>query len=668
MNYGETDIKKRVEELTKILNDANYNYYVKDEPTITDQEYDKYMRELEDIELEYPKYASKNSPTKRVGGEVIEKFLKVVRDKPMLSISDVFSEDEVRDFIKKVEDEVTPEYVCEQKIDGLGVSLIYEAGKLVRGVTRGDGLVGEDITHNVRTIKSIPLELTKPIDIEVRGEIFMHKSTLEKLNKKREEEGKPKLQNVRNAAAGSIRQLDSKVAAERELDNFVYYLPNPSNFGIKTHLEALQFMGNLGFKINPHNKLVKNIDEIIAYIEKEGNTRKSLSYEIDGIVIKVNDVSLQEKLGNTAKYPRWAVAYKFPAEEVLTKLTDIIFTVGRTGRITPNAVLEPVIVMGSTIRRATLHNEDYVNMKGLKIGDIVSIRKAGDVIPEVVEPKLERRNGTEKEFRMISECPMCHEKIVKKDGNVDYYCVNPNCPRRNIESIIHYVSRDALNIEGLGDEIVEELYNLGFVKNITDLYNLSDKKKQIMEFDGYGEKSLNKIIDNIEASKSSSLERLLFGLGIKEIGSKTAKILASNFGTMDNLMSASMEELESIRDIGHVTALSVYEYLRANKELIEKLKSLGINMNYLGKNMGLNDFISGKKFVITGTIEGYGRKEIKEIIESYNGNVSESVSKNTDIVIVGSNPGSKYQDALKLNIMIWDNDKTIEVLNNLPKA
>ncbi len=668
MNYGEIDIKKRVEELTKILNDANYNYYVKDEPTITDQEYDKYMRELENIELEYPRYASKNSPTKRVGGEVIEKFEKVVRDKPMLSISDVFSEDEVRDFIRKVEDEVSPEYVCEQKIDGLGVSLIYEAGKLVRGVTRGDGLVGEDITHNVRTIKSIPLELTKPVDIEVRGEIFMHKSTLEKLNKKREEEGKPKLQNVRNAAAGSIRQLDSKVAAERELDNFVYYLPNPSDFGIKTHLEALQFMGDLGFKINPHNKLVKNIDEIISYIEKEAETRKSLSYEIDGIVIKVNDVSLQEKLGNTAKYPRWAVAYKFPAEEVLTKLTDIIFTVGRTGRITPNAVLEPVIVMGSTIRRATLHNEDYVNAKGLKIGDIVSIRKAGDVIPEVVDAKLERRNGTEKDFKMISECPMCHEKIVKKDGNVDYYCVNPKCPKRNIEGIIHYVSRDALNIEGLGDEIVEELYNLGFVRSIVDLYSLGDKKKQIMEFDGYGEKSLNKIIDNIEASKNSSLERLLFGLGIKEIGSKTAKILASNFGSMDSLMSASMEELESIRDIGHITALSVYEYLKENKELIEKLKSLGINMKYLGKNMGLNEFISGKKFVITGTIDGYGRKEIKELIESYNGTVSESVSKNTDIVIVGSNPGSKYQDALRLNIMIWDNDKTINVLNNLPKA
>ena len=668
MNYGETDIKKRVEELTKILNDANYNYYVKDEPTITDQEYDKYMRELEDIELEYPKYASKNSPTKRVGGEVIEKFQKVVRDKPMLSISDVFSEDEVRDFIRKVEDEVSPEYVCEQKIDGLGVSLIYEDGKLVRGVTRGDGLVGEDITHNVRTIKSIPLQLTKPIDIEVRGEIFMHKSTLEKLNKKREEEGKPKLQNVRNAAAGSIRQLDSKVAAERELDNFVYYLPNPSDFGIKTHLEALQFMKDLGFKINPNNRLVVSLDEVLKYIDDQTRKRGSLSYEIDGVVVKVNSIEMQEKLGNTAKYPRWVIAYKFPALEVLTKLTDIIFTVGRTGRITPNAVLEPVIVMGSTIRRATLHNYDYVNQKGLKIGDIVSIRKAGDVIPEVVEAKIERRTGNELDFVMIDKCPMCGGKIEKRNGQVDYYCVNPDCPRRNIESIIHYVSRDAMNIEGLGDEIVEELYNLGFVKKITDLYDLSSKKKQIMEFDGYGEKSLNKIIDNIEASKNSSLERLLFGLGIKEVGNKTAKILASNFEKMDNLMDASIEELESIKDIGHITALSVYEFLQNNKDLINELKNIGVNMNYLGKNMGNNNLISGKKFVITGTIDGYGRKEIKEIIESFNGVVSESVSKNTDIVIVGDKPGSKYQDALRLNIMIWDNKKTLEVLNNLPKA
>ncbi len=664
MNYGNAE--KRVKELTKILNEANYNYYVKDNPTITDQEYDKYIRELEGIELEYPDLASKNSPTKRVGGEVIDKFQKVVRDKPMLSIADVFNEEEVEDFLEKTS--ISPEYVCEYKIDGLGVSLIYEKGKLVRGVTRGDGLVGEDITHNVMTIKAIPLELTKPVDIEVRGEIFMHKSTLEKINKKREAEGKPKLQNVRNAAAGSIRQLDSKVTAQRELDNFIYYLPNPEAFGIKSHLEALQFMDSLGFKINPANKLVGDRKDVLKYIEEATTKRKSLSYEIDGIVIKVNDVKLQEKLGYTTKYPKWAIAYKFPAEEVLTKLTDIIFTVGRTGRITPNAVLEPVIVMGSTIKRATLHNEDYVNMKGLKIGDIVSIRKAGDVIPEVVDAKLERRNGSEKDFKMIENCPMCHEKIEKKAGQVDYYCTNPNCPRRNIEGIIHFASRDAMNIEGLGDEIIEELYNLGFIKNITDLYSLKDKKKAIMEFDGYGEKSVNKMLEAIDKSKNVSLERLLFGLGIKEIGSKTAKLLASNYENIDNLMNASIENLESIRDIGHKTAQSVYDYFQNNKDLIESLKEIGLNMTYLGKTLGLNDLITGKRFVITGTIDGYGRKEIKEIIESYKGVVSESVSKNTDVVIVGANPGSKYSDALRLNIMIWDNEKTLSVLNNLPKA
>lgn len=664
MNFGEAE--KRVQELTKILNDANYNYYVLDNPTITDQEYDKYIRELEELELEYPLLADSNSPTKRVGGKVIEKFQKVVRDKPMLSIGDVFNEEEVEDFLKKCD--ISSEFVCEYKIDGLGVSLIYEKGKLVRGVTRGDGLVGEDITHNVRTIKAIPLELTKPVDIEVRGEIFMHKHTLEKINKQREEKGLPKLQNVRNAAAGSIRQLDSKVTAERCLDNFIYYLPNPEAFGIKSHLEALEFMASLGFKINPANKLVKSSSDVLKYIEEATSKRKSLSYEIDGIVIKVNNVALQEKLGYTAKYPKWAIAYKFPAEEVLTRLTDIIFTVGRTGRITPNAVLEPVIVMGSTIKRATLHNEDYVNMKGLKIGDIVSIRKAGDVIPEVVDAKIERRDGREKELKMITKCPMCHEDIVKKDGQVDYYCVNPKCPRRNIEGIIHFASRDAMNIEGLGDEIVEELYNLGFIKNITDLYSLKDKKKEIMQFDGYGEKSVNKMLDAIEKSKNVSLERVLFGLGIKEIGSKTAKILATNYENIDNLINASIEDLESIRDIGHITALSLYNYLKENKDLIDSLKKIGINMTYLGKTLGINDLITGKRFVITGTIDGFGRKEIKEIIESYKGVVSESVSKNTDVVIVGANPGSKYSDALRLNIMIWDNEKTVSVLNNLPKV
>ena len=660
------ELKKRVEELTKILNEANYNYYVLDNPTITDQEYDKYLRELINIETNHKELASPTSPTNRVGGEVIDKFNKIVHAKPMMSLSNVFNEDEIRDFDLKIKKEgFNPKYVCEYKMDGLSVSLIYEKGKLIRGVTRGDGITGEDITHNVKTIKSIPLELKKPLDIEVRGEIFMNKKTLEKINKKRLEKGQPLLQNVRNAAAGSIRQLDSKEAAKRELDNFIYYLPEPEKYGIKTHFEALKFMEELGFKVNSNNKLVDNVDGIFEYIKDATVKRKSLPYEIDGIVIKVNDFDMQDKLGNTAKYPKWATAYKFPAEEVLTKLKDIIFTVGRTGRITPNAVLEPVIVMGSTISRATLHNEDYVLNKHLMIGDIVSIKKAGDVIPEVVEAKFERRTGNEKPFVMIKECPMCHKPIEKKVGQVDYYCVNPSCPKRNIESIIHFVSRDAMNIEGLGDEIVEELYNLGFVKSIEDLYSLKDKKEKIMEFDGYGEKSVNKIIENIEKSKDNSLERLLFGLGIKEIGTKTAKILASNFNDIDFLMQATKEELESIKDIGSITANSVVEYFQNNKELIENLKKIGINMKYKGKVAGVNELVSGKKFVITGTISKMGRKEIKEKLESYNASISESVSKNTDVVIVGDNPGSKYQDALKLNKVIWNEEKLLEVLNDL---
>ena len=660
------DLKKRVEELTKILNEANYNYYVLDNPTITDQEYDKYLRELINIETEHPELADPASPTNRVGGEVIDKFNKIVHEKPMLSLANVFNEEEIKDFDAKIKKErYTPEYVCEYKIDGLSVALIYENGKLVRGVTRGDGVTGEDITHNVKTIKSIPLTLPRPIDIEVRGEIFMNKSTLEKLNKEREEKGLPLLQNVRNAAAGSIRQLDSKINAKRELDNFIYYLPEPEKYGIKTHLEALEFMSSLGFKVNSANRLVKDIDGILNFITEITEKRNSLPYEIDGVVIKVNDIDMQEKLGYTAKYPKWATAYKFPATEVLTKLTDIIFTVGRTGRVTPNAVLDPVIVMGSTIRRATLHNEEYVLSKNLMIGDIVSIRKAGDVIPEVVEAKFERRTGDEVPFKMIDKCPMCHSELIKLPDQADYYCKNPECPKRNIESIIHYVSRDALNIEGLGDEIVEELYNLGFVKNIVDLYSIKDKKKAIMEFDGYGEKSLNKIIDNIENSKNSSLERLLYGLGIKEIGTKTAKLLASYFGSMDMLMQATQEELESIRDIGSITAKSVVEYFKTHQDLIAELKSLGVNMIYKGRIAGTNELVTDKRFVITGTITGLGRKEIKEKLESYNAKVSESVSKNTDIVIVGANPGSKYQDALNLGITIWDEAKTLEVLNNL---
>ena len=662
------NIKERVEELTRILNEANYNYYVLDNPTITDQEFDKYLRELETIELEHPEYAYENSPTKRVGGEVIDKFEKVRHNIPMLSLPDVFSEEEIVDFFKRIEkEEDSPEYVCEEKIDGLSVSLRYEHGHLVSAATRGDGAVGENITHNVKTIKSIPLNLNKDINIEVRGEIYMDYKTLEELNKKREEKGEPLLQNVRNAAAGSIRQLDSKVAAERKLNSWIYHLPNPEDYGIKTHMDALNFMKDLGFKVNPRSKVIKTLDEMLDFIKTEGDSRKSLDYAIDGIVVKVNSLAMQKHLGYTSKYPRWAIAYKFPAEEVYTKLKDIIFTVGRTGRITPNAVLEPTLVMGSTITRATLHNEDYVIMKDLKIGDIVSIHKAGDVIPEVVKPLVERRTGKEIEFKMISECPICKTKLEKKEGQVDYYCPNIHCPARKVESLIHYASKNAMNIDGLGDEIVEDFFNMGFVKKIEDIYSLDKHRKDLEELEGYGKKSIDNLINSIEESKKCSVERLIFGLGISGIGDKTALMLARKYENIDNLMSATYEELVEIKDIGPTLAKNIFEYFEDidNIKLINDLKDLGINTKYLGEREKYDELITNKKFVVTGTIDGYSRDEIEHIIDSYGGTASGSVSKKTNVVIVGDSPGSKYDKAKELGIEIWDKEKTIDILKSL---
>ena len=465
----------RMNEIIEILNKANYEYYVLDNPSITDQEYDRYMQELIKIESNHPEWSRDDSPTKRVGGEVISEFKKIVHEKPMLSLSNVFNEDEIRLFDERIKKEVKPNYVCELKIDGLSVSLLYKKGKLVRGATRGDGVTGEDITHNVRTIKSIPLVINKPIDIEVRGEIYMSKKSFNNLNKKRAMNNEELLANPRNAAAGSVRQLDSKIAASRNLDCFIYHLPNPSDYGIKTHYEALKFMKDLGFIVNPNIELVDNIDGVLKYIDKWTSNREKLPYEIDGIVIKTNDFKQQELLGFTSKYPKWATAYKFPALEVLTKLKDIKFTVGRTGQVTPNAVLEPVRLMGSVISRATLHNEDYVLAKHIKIGDVVSIRKAGDVIPEVVEVKKDRRNGTEIEFKMIHNCPICNSVLVKKDSS--YYCINDKCDKIKIENLIHFVSRDAMYIEGFGDNIVEDFYNMGYLKNVVDFYELKQFKK-----------------------------------------------------------------------------------------------------------------------------------------------------------------------------------------------
>ena len=650
-------MKERMNELIEIINEADYNYHTLDNPTITDQEYDKYLRELIEIEELHPDWVRDDSPTHHAGGKIIEGFTKVTHKIPMMSLSDVFSESEVIAFDERIKKEgINPEYVCELKIDGLSVSLLYENGKLVRAATRGDGTVGEDITHNAKTIKVIPLKLKENVDIEVRGEIFMNKSTLEKLNNERKKKNQPLLQNCRNAAAGSIRQLDSKIAAERKLDNFIYHLPNPLDYNLNTHQEALDYMKKLGFKTNYNNNfLAKDINEVIAYIEKKGEERESLPYDIDGVVIKVNDIRQQQKLGSTAKYPKWATAYKFPAAEVLTKLTDIIFTVGRTGQITPNAVLEPVIVSGSTISRATLHNEDYIKEKDLKIGDIVSIRKAGDVIPEVVEVKKERRTGKEKEFEMITNCPMCNTPLIKKEGQVDYYCPNKKCPARSIEELIHFASRDAMNIDGLGDRIMEDFYNFHFIATVADIYSLKNHEQDLIRLEGYGDKSVTNLLNAIEESKKNSLEKLLFGLGILHVGAKTAKILAKHYKNIESLMNATEEELTLIPDIGNVIAKSVVDYFNDpnRKGIVEELIDIGVNTKYLGGEITSNSEFEGKTFVLTGSLTLFTREEATAIIESLGGKTSSSVSKKTSAVIVGENPGSKYEKAKQLEIPIW---------------
>lgn len=658
-------MKERMEELIEIINEADYNYHTLDNPTITDQEYDRYLRELFEIEEAHPDWIREDSPTQHAGGKIIEGFNKVTHKIPMMSLSDVFSESEVIAFDERIRKEgITPEYMCELKIDGLSVSLLYEGGKLVRAATRGDGTVGEDITHNAKTIKVIPLKLKEKVDIEVRGEIFMNKETLVKLNEERKKHNQPLLQNCRNAAAGSIRQLDSKVAAERKLDNFIYHLPDPLDYGLHTHAEAIEYMRKLGFKINPNNRLVKNINEVLEFIEEKAKQRPTLPYDIDGIVIKVNSIEQQQKLGYTAKYPKWATAYKFPAEEVLTKLTDIIFTVGRTGQITPNAVLEPVIVAGSTISRATLHNEDYVKEKDLKIGDVVSIRKAGDVIPEVVEVKKERRTGKEKDFEMITTCPMCNTNLVKKEGQVDYYCPNKKCPARSIESLIHFASRDAMNIDGLGDRIMEDFYNFHFIATLADIYSLKNHEQDLTRLEGYGDKSVTNLLNAIEESKKNSLERLLFGLGIPHVGAKTAKILAKKYKELDNLMNATVEELTTIPDIGEIIAKSVVEYFNDNhhRSVVEELKEIGLNTKYLGQEVEENSEFNGKTFVLTGSLQLFTREEAEEKIEQLGGKASSSVSKKTSAVIVGANPGSKYEKAKELGIPIWTEEEFKEKL------
>ena len=658
-------VKERIDEIRNLLEKYNYEYYVLDNPSVTDAEYDRLMQELIMLENEHPEFQSPLSPSQRVGGIVQDKFKEVTHKRMMLSLANAFNEDDLRDFDKKVReitglDKVT--YMAEMKIDGLGMSLVYH-GNLEYAATRGNGVTGEDVTANVITIKSIPSRIKIPEDFEIRGEVFMPKKSLERLNKEREQTGEPLFANARNAAAGSIRQLDSGIAASRGLDAFWYYFVNASDFGIRYHSEALKMADSLGFKTNPERRLCNGIDEVLKYIEEYTEKRPSLAYDIDGIVIKVDDMALYDKLGYTAKTPRWAIAYKFPPEEVITKLEDIIFTVGRTGKITPNAVLTPVRVAGSVVQRATLHNEDFIKEKDLKIGDYVVIRKAGDVIPEVVRPVKERRTGTEIPFVMINNCPVCGMPLIRKDAM--HFCCNPHCDARQIESIIHFSSREAMDIEGLGERVAEQFFNQGFFRNVKEIYTLADHRDEIISLDGWQSKSVDNLINAIEKSKENSLERVLFGLGIKEVGVKMAKTLARKYMNIDNLIAASEEELLEIPDVGPVVAKSIVNFFadERNIETINALKEQHVNFNYLGSTVKAADsYFSGKTCVLTGTLMKYGRKEATEILENLGAKVTGSVSKATDVVIAGVEAGSKLDKAQALGITVLNEEEFLELL------
>ncbi len=662
------DPKARIEEITKLLEQYNYEYYVLDNPSVPDSEYDRLMNELIAIEKTHPELITPTSPTQRVGGTVLTAFKKITHKRLMLSLANAFDEKDLRDFDQKVRDVLNVdkvEYMCEMKIDGLAMSIDYINGRLNYAATRGDGNEGEDVTNNVLTIKSIPTITKENHDFEVRGEVYMPKKVLEELNKEREERGEPLLANARNAAAGSIRQLDSSIASSRKLNAFWYYLVNADELGFTRHSDALDYIHKLGFRTNKERRICNGIEEVLKYIEEYTEKRPSLDYDIDGIVIKVNDITKYKVLGYTAKTPKWAIAYKFPPEEVITKLEDIIFTVGRTGKITPNAVIKPTRVAGSTVQRATLHNEDFIKDKGLLIGDYIILRKAGDVIPEVVRALPERRTGAELPFVMIDKCPVCGEPLIRKDAM--HFCINPHCPAKKIEGMIHFSSRDAMDIEGMGEKVVEEFFNEGFIKSIPDIYDLAQYRDNIISIEGWKDKSIDNLLTAIAKSKLNSLEKLLFGLGIKEVGEKMAKTLAKRYLELDKFFELSVEELLEIPDVGPVVAQSIYDYFHDenNRELIEKLRTSGLNFKYLGViNTDTSSFFNGKTVVLTGTLSHYGRKEATNILEDKGAKVSGSVSSKTDIVIYGSEAGSKLDKAHALGIMTMDEDEFISKLQN----
>ena len=662
------EIEQRIAELTQLLHEYGHAYYVLDKPIVPDSTYDELMQELIALEEANPSLISPDSPTQRVGGAVLEGFKKVTHRYPMLSLSNAFGEEDLRDFDRKIRQAIGEQfsYICELKIDGLAISLRYEEGRFVQGATRGDGTIGEDITSNLKTIRAIPLRLKEPVTIEVRGEAYMPKKSFESLNAARAEKGEELFANPRNAAAGSLRQLDPKIAASRNLSMFIYGIGGDGEaYGIDSHGEMLDYLANLGFPSNRERQACATIEEVMAFINKWTEERPNLPYEIDGIVIKVNRFAHQDELGFTAKSPRWAIAYKFPAEEVTTKLLDIDLTVGRTGVITPTAILTPVQVAGTTVSRASLHNEDLIKEKDIRIGDTVIVRKAGDIIPQVVGVILAERPEGTIPYEYPKTCPVCGGEVVRIEGDVALRCVNPTCSAQIAEGIKHFVSRNAMNVDGLGEKVVEQLLREGYIANVADLYLL--RVEQLVNLERMGEKSATNLVEALEKSKDNSLERLLFGLGIRHVGEKAAKILAAEYETMDALMKADVADLTNIHEIGDKMAESIVAYF-ANEEvqtLIARLKDVGVNMVYKGKKVvveaGANPF-AGKTIVLTGKLAQLTRNEAKAKIEELGGTVAGSVSKKTDLVIAGEDAGSKLEKAQSLGIEIWDENRLIENL------
>lgn len=663
------DVKKRVEKLHDLLNQYSYEYYVQDNPSVPDSEYDKLLHELIEIEEKYPEFKSTDSPTVRVGGEAQSSFKKVNHDTPMLSLGNAFNEEDLRKFDQRIRDSIGQvEYMCELKIDGLAVSLKYENGRFVQGLTRGDGTTGEDITENLRTIHAIPLKIKEPLNFEVRGEAYMPRRSFIHLNNEKEENGEQPFANPRNAAAGSLRQLDSKLAAKRKLSVFLYSVNDLTEFNATTQSEALEELDQLGFKTNQERERVSDIEGVLNYIEKWTSKRESLSYDIDGIVIKVNDLSQQEEMGYTQKSPRWAIAYKFPAEEVITKLLDIELSIGRTGVVTPTAILEPVKVAGTTVSRASLHNEDLIHERDIRIGDSVVIKKAGDIIPEVVKSILDRRPNESEIYHMPTHCPSCGHELVRIEGEVALRCINPKCQAQLIEGLIHFVSRQAMNIDGLGTKIIHQLYENQLIKDVADIFYL--KEEDLLPLERMGKKKVDNLLLAIEKSKEQSLEHLLFGLGIRHLGVKASQVLAERYETMDQLFKVTESELIEIQDIGDKLAQSVVTYLENSdiRSLIEKLSNKNVNMSYKGIKTteieGHPDF-SGKTIVLTGKLEQMTRNEASEWLKMQGAKVTSSVTKSTDIVIAGADAGSKLAKAEKYGTEIWTEAAFIEKQNGI---